>query len=228
MMLRERFESELRTLQSDILELGSVVEENLTRTVDALVRRDLKVSQELIATDGWVNERRIAIGSAALRLIATQQPAAGDMRLIASSIEIAGELERIHDYVKGIGRINQMIGEKVVPPLLLRRLPDMARQARQMLHQALAAYAGRDAAMAAQVPAYDDMVDDWFNETYRTIIDHVVKDPTTIDLANRVEWAAHNMERAADRVINICEWTIYMVTGRYIEVESEYEAPPLL
>lgn len=227
-MLRERFESELRTLQSDILELGSVVEENLTRTVDALVRRDLKVSQELIATDGWVNERRIAIGSAALRLIATQQPAAGDMRLIASSIEIAGELERIHDYVKGIGRINQMIGEKVVPPLLLRRLPDMARQARQMLHQALAAYAGRDAAMAAQVPAYDDMVDDWFNETYRTIIDHVVKDPTTIDLANRVEWAAHNMERAADRVINICEWTIYMVTGRYIEVESEYEAPPLL
>ena len=157
-MLRERFESELRTLQSDILELGSVVEENLTRTVDALVRRDLKVSQELIATDGWVNERRIAIGSAALRLIATQQPAAGDMRLIASSIEIAGELERIHDYVKGIGRINQMIGEKVVPPLLLRRLPDMARQARQMLHQALAAYAGRDAAMAAQVPAYDDMV----------------------------------------------------------------------
>ncbi|MCA9991317.1 MAG: phosphate signaling complex protein PhoU [Anaerolineales bacterium] len=228
MMLRERFESELRTLQSDILELGSVVEENLTRTVDALVRRDLKVSQELIATDGWVNERRIAIGSAALRLIATQQPAAGDMRLIASSIEIAGELERIHDYVKGIGRINQMIGEKIVPPLLLRRLPDMARQARQMLHQALAAYAGRDAAMAAQVPAYDDMVDDWFNETYRTIIDHVVKDPTTIDLANRVEWAAHNMERAADRVINICEWTIYMVTGRYIEVESEYEAPPLL
>lgn len=227
-MLRERFESELRTLQSDILELGSVVEENLTRTVDALVRRDLKVSQELIATDGWVNERRIAIGSAALRLIATQQPAAGDMRLIASSIEIAGELERIHDYVKGIGRINQMIGEKIVPPLLLRRLPDMARQARQMLHQALAAYAGRDAAMAAQVPAYDDMVDDWFNETYRTIIDHVVKDPTTIDLANRVEWAAHNMERAADRVINICEWTIYMVTGRYIEVESEYEAPPLL
>lgn len=227
-MLRERFESELRALQDDILELGSVVEENLTRTVDALVNRDVKVSQELIATDGWVNERRIAIGSNALRLIATQQPAAGDMRLIASSIEIAGELERIHDYVKGIGRINQMIGEKIVPPLLLRRLPDMARQARLMLHQALAAYAGRDAAMAAQVPAYDDLVDDWFNETYRTIIDHVVKDPTTIDLANRVEWAAHNMERAADRVINICEWTIYMVTGRYIEVESEYEAPPLL
>ncbi len=225
-MLREKFERELQQLQDDILALGSVVEENLTRAVDVLLRRDMEVSQELIAQDSWVNSRRIAIGSAALTLIATQQPIAGDMRLVATVIEIVGELERIHDYIKGIAKINLMIGDKKIPSEIVKVLPDMARQARQMLHQALAAFGARDAKMARTVPKFDDLVDMLFNEAYRTLIGYVMEEPTAIDLANRVEWVAHNIERAADRVTNICEWTVYMVTGEYIEVESEFEAPP--
>lgn len=227
-MLRERFDRELQRLQDETLMLGSQVEENLVRSVQALISRDMAVSQELIAADTAVNQRRIQLGQDALRLIATQSPMAGDMRFIASVIEIAGELERIHDYIKGIAKINLMVGEKPIPAVLTRLLPEMAKITAGMLRDALAAFGARDADAARQIPQQDDMVDSLFNETYVNIVNYVVAESSAMDLANRVEWAAHNLERAADRVINICEWTVYVVTGHYQEVSSEFEAPPVI
>ena len=125
-MLRETFTHDLRKLQDEVLRTSSEVEQNLTAVADAFIRRDHRKAQQLIKADEWVNERRIEIGMTSLQLIATQQPIAGDMRLLATTFEIIGELERIHDYVKGIAKISLMIGDEELPSHLLQYMPLMA------------------------------------------------------------------------------------------------------
>lgn len=225
-MLRTTFDKELQRLEDQIISLGSEVETNIVKSVEALVQRDLTLSQHFITTDAQINEQRIQIGLGCLSLIARQQPMAGDMRLIASSIEIVGELERIHDYVKGIGKISLMLGEKEILPTVAELLPQMALHARDMLHRSLDAFTNRDAVLARGIPANDNIVDALYNRIYREIITFVTQNPTEVEHANRLEWAVHNLERSADRVINICEWIVYIVDGVYVEMDSEFEAPP--
>jgi phosphate transport system protein len=226
-MLRRHFERELQDLQDRLLNLGSQVEENISEAVRVLRARDAAGSQRLIAGDKEINAQRIAIMTDALVLIATQQPMAGDMRLIASIIEITGELERINDYVKGIARITFLLGPEPVPDVL-GDLPLMAEKTRYMLHRALDAVSQRNAKLAQAIPAGDSEVDVLFNRIYRNLVTYVSENPTSmsIELANHLEWAAHNLERAADRVTNICEWVVYQVTGKYVEMDSEIEGPP--
>jgi phosphate transport system protein len=225
--MRTTFDRELQTLQDRVLILGSEVEENLGKVVDAAVHRNPHLAQQMISADRWINERRIQIGLDALVLIALQQPMARDLRLIAAVLEIVGELERIHDYVKGIGKISLGLGPGPLLASLAVYLPEMAAVARDMLHRALDAFARGDADLARAIPSDDDHVDALFNQLYGDIIQFVVADPEAIDRANQMEWVLHNLERSADRVTNICEWVVYMVTGVYAEMDSEYEAPPV-
>lgn len=225
-MLRATFDKELQSLEDQIVTLGSEVEENIVRATEALLQRNHELAQELITADIKVNEQRIQIGLGCLSLIARQQPMAGDMRLIASIIEIVGELERIHDYVKGIGKISLMLGKREILPAIAELLPQMALHARDMLHRSLDAFTNRDAALARRIPASDNKVDALYNRIYREIITYVSQNPAEVEHANRLEWAVHNLERSADRVTNICEWIVYMVDGVYVEMDSEFEAPP--
>lgn len=224
-MLRTSFERELQRLQDRTLALGSEVESNIVEVVDILRRRDTIAAQRLIAADQDINRKRIDIMNDALVLIATQQPMAGDMRLIASILEISGELERINDYVKGIARISLMIAPEPMPEAMAV-MPVMAEKTRYMLHRAMDATSQRDPELARLIPLDDDAVDELFNQIYRELVTHVRKDTKSIEQANHLEWAAHNLERAADRVTNICEWVVYMTTGKYVEMDSELEAPP--
>ncbi len=221
-MLRTKFEQELQTLQNRIIALGSEVEGNIVRAAEALTQRDLRLSRELIAADTAVNDKRIQIGMDSLSLIARQQPMAGDMRLIAAILEIVGELERIHDYVKGIGKISLMLGETAVLPVIVTPLMEMAQLTQDMLHRALSACIDRSADAARAIPTDDDKVDALYNRIYQEIINHVIENPDEVERANRLEWAAHNLERSADRVTNICEWIVYLVDGRYVEMDTEY------
>ena len=224
-MLRATFERELQDLKDRTLALGVEVENNIVEVIRVLGERDGKAAKRLIAGDLEINRKRIAIMNDGLVLIATQQPMAGDMRLIASVTEIAGELERINDYVKGIARISLMIGTDPIPGAL-DSLPLMAEKTRLMLEQALSAAIDADVELAREIPKLDDEIDFLFNDTYRQLVELVTDDPSLIERANHLEWVAHNIERAADRVTNICEWIVYMVTGEYIEMDSELEAPP--
>jgi phosphate transport system protein len=227
-MSRVALERELQHLQSEILRLGSEVEDHLTEVVHVLRRRDRGRSQALIRSDEWVNELRVKIGMDCLKLIALQQPAAGDMRLIAAMIEIAGELERIHDYIKGIAKINLLIDETRDIDHLVILFPEMAEKARNMLHQALDAFTERDADLARQIPALDNDVDELYREAYQQILNFLAANPHEFEDAHRLEWAAHNLERSADRVINICEWVAYMVTGIFVELDWEVKTTAVL
>jgi phosphate transport system protein len=227
MTLRTAFDRELEQLLDRMLALGGQVESNIVGSVDALQQRDMDSSRRLIAGDQEINSERIAIMNEALALIATQQPMAGDMRRIASILEITGELERINDYVKGIARNSMMLGPDPLPAAL-EGLPLMAVKTRDMLHRALEAARNGDANLARSIPDDDDDVDDLFNQSYHRLLKYAMDNPGSLEQVNCLEWVAHNLERAADRVTNICEWVVYAVKGVYEEMDSEFEAPPPL
>jgi phosphate transport system protein len=219
-MLRQTFERELQRLQDEVLVLGSMVESAVSQSVDMLKRRDFEGSRQIIAGDLKINEKRFAIEMECLTLIATQQPMAGDLRVIAGVLEIVTELERIGDYAKGIAKINLMIGDQ---PLLkpLVDIPRMADKALDMLHRALGAFVRQDVETARAIPLEDSEVDALYKQVERELLTIIMNDPTTIDRANYLLWAAHNLERAADRVTNICERTVFTATGEMREMDVE-------
>lgn len=219
-MLRQTFERELQRLQDDMLTLGSMVEKALLDSVECLKRRDLEGSRRIIAGDREINEKRYSIEADCLTLIATQQPMAGDLRTIAAILEIATELERTGDYAKGISKINLLIGNApLIKPLI--DIPRMAEKACDMLSRALKAFAERDVEAARAIPREDDEMDALYNQVYRELLTIMMADHSTIDQATYLLWAAHNLERAADRVTNICERVIFTVKGDMIEINSE-------
>ena len=219
-MPRDTFERSLHQLQDEILLLGSMVEDALVESVDALKQQDLRRAKELIVADRQINKKRFAIEADVLALIATQQPMASDLRVLASILEIATELERIGDYAKGIAKVNLLIGEEpLMKPLI--DLPRMAEKARDMLHQSLQAFVSRDIELARAVAAGDAEVDALYNQVYRELATFIMCDPRTINQSMHLLWVGHNIERTADRVTNICERVIFTVTGTMVELEGE-------
>ncbi len=220
-MTRETFDRELQRLQDEVLVLGSLVENAIVESVQLLKRRDVDGARRLIAEDRrLINQKRFAIEAEALTLIATQQPMAGDLRVIAAVIEIAHELERMGDYAKGIAKINLMMGDApLLKPLI--DVPLMAEKARDMLHRALEAFITRDVDLARAIPEEDDEVDALYNQVYRELLTLMMENPRDIDRATYLLWVAHNLERTADRVANICERVIFMVTGELVEMDVD-------
>jgi phosphate transport system protein len=217
---RESFDLELQCLRDAVMVLGSQVGNAIVDSVDCLKERDAEAARQIIAQDRLVNERRFELESDTLALIATQQPMAHDLRTIAAVLDITSELERIGDYAKGIARVNLMLDERpFVKPLL--NLSAMAFRARDMLHESLEAFVQEDGDLARAIPEKDDEVDALYNQVYRELINLIMSDRSRIDQANYLLWAAHNLERAADRVTNICERVIFTVSGEMVEMDME-------
>jgi phosphate transport system protein len=216
--IRERLDRKIQQLLDDVLVLGSMVEHALIKSVDALKNQDLDLAQRIYDADSRVNAKRFDIENEAMVLIATQQPMARDLRVLASTLDVATELERIGDYAKGIANICLMMGKQApVKPLV--DIPYMAEKSSDMLHRALAAFVLADEETARQIPPEDDLIDGLYNQIFRELITYMITDPSTIDRANYLLWVAHNLERAADRVTNICERTIYVATGEMQEIK---------
>lgn len=217
--MRKTFEAEIQQLKDEILLLGSMVEQAILENVEALKKRDLEASRKLYATDAEINAKRFSIENQVMVAIATQQPMAHDLRVLASILEIAGELERMGDYAKGIANINiRMSNEPLLKPLI--DIPRMAQKSVDMLHRALTAFINEDLAAATTIPIEDDEVDALYNQVYRELMTYVISDPKTIERANWLLWVAHNLERVADRVTNICERTVFIVTGEMSEIQN--------
>jgi phosphate transport system protein len=218
-LLRKTFESELQQVKDEILILGSMVEQALLDAVEALRKRDVRASEQVFAGDRGINAKRFNIESRLMVLIATQQPMAHDLRLLASSMEINSELERMGDYAKGIANINMRMGDQpLLKPLI--DVPRMAQKGVDMLHRALTAFINEDIEAARKIPVEDDEVDALYNQVYRELMTIVIRDPSSIERANWLLWTAHNLERFADRVTNICERTVFVVTGELTEIND--------
>jgi phosphate transport system protein len=221
-MPRETFEGRLQQLQDDVLALGDKVEKALIDSVESLKRQDAEAARRVIAGDGAINEKRFAIEADTLTVIATQQPVATDLRVLAAILEITTELERMGDYAKGIAKITLMIGdEPFLKPLI--DIPRMAVKACEMIHKSLTAFIKRDADLALEIVPQDDELDDLYNQVYRELLTFMMSDPRTIDQASYLLWAAHNLERTGDRVVNICERVVFTITGKMIEMDGDEE-----
>jgi phosphate transport system protein len=218
-MPREALDRQMHQLQDEVLLLGSMVEQAVLNAVDCLKRRDTVTATRIYDEDQLVNEKRFAIENAVLILIATQQPIARDLRMLAAMLEVIGELERIGDYAKGIAKVTVRLGESsiVIP---IRDIEKMAESSVNMLHRGLTAFIEGNIKQASAIPLEDDEIDDMYNHIYRHVINMMIANPQVVDQANLLLWVAHNLERVGDRVTNICERTVFIITGELLEFDS--------
>ncbi len=221
-MPRTTLDRDIHHLQDEVLLLGSMVEQAMLDAVDALKRRDVEAAWRVYHNDHLINEKRFAIENATLITIATQQPMAHDLRFLAAILEVDTELERMGDYAKGIAKIVTSLKDIIIP-IPQKEFNEMAELAVGMLHRALSSFVTEDYNLAQTIPPEDDQVDALFNRTYRSIVTSMIADPELIDNANLLFWVAHNLERMADRVINICERTVFIATGELMEIETSEE-----
>jgi phosphate transport system protein len=217
MEIRATFHKKLREIQDEVLVMGSMVGKAITSSIKALKERDLDLAHQIIIDDQKVNQKRFDIEEKCVELIATQQPMASDLRIIIAILNITTEIERIGDYAMGIARIVIMTGDE--PPLKpLIDIPRMAEQTVDMLRRSLDALINRDSEAVKKIAIEDDLVDNLYDQVFRELLTFMAEDPKTITRATRLIWVAHNLERAADRVTNICERVVFMVTGKMEEI----------
>lgn len=212
-MLRTEFHRDLSALEDDLLTLGGMVEKAIAKSLDALKNRNLALAEEVIREDDVIDEMRFALEEKCIDLIATQQPLAGDLRILITALHVAVELERMGDYAEGIAKITLLMGDE--PPLKpLIDIPRMADRAMDMLRRSLDAFVDRDTASAYQICDDDDEVDALYEQVYRELLTYMITDPGAIRRATFLLWVAHDLERIADRTTNIAERVIFLVTGR--------------
>ncbi len=219
-MLRKTLDRKLHEIQDEILLLGNLVEQTTLKTIDALKDRNIVAAKQIFLSDDQINSRRYAIENAIVILMATQQPYARDLRMLVGMLEINTELERMGDYSKGIAKIIIQLDKKEVW-IPIEQLKKMAEMSVEMLHKALGAFIAQDTQRATSIPLEDDNVDMIYEDIYRDLIKKMIESPDKVDLLNYSLWIAHNLERFADRVTNICERTVYIATGETIETASD-------
>jgi phosphate transport system protein len=211
-MPRKLFEKHLRELQDHVLAMGSMVETAIYRSMDALKNRNLELAKQVMADDQLIDQKRYEIEEECIDLIVTQQPMASDMRIIIAVLNIIVDLERIADHAEGTAKIAILIGDQ--PPLKpLVDLPRMAELTGSMLRRVLEAFIRHDAEAASRICKEDDAIDNLYDQVFRELLFFMAEDPKTVTRATRLIWVAHNLERSADRVTNIAERVIYVVTG---------------
>ncbi len=221
-MPRETLDRQMHHLQDEVLLLGSMVEQATMKSMDTLKNHDLAAARQLYDHDRVINEKRYAIENAILIIMATQQPMAHDLRELAAYLEVTAELERMGDYAKGIAKVTMLLADAPLP-IPMRDLDHMAELGVAMLHDALGAFITENASEANQIPRRDDEVDELYNRVYHSLVSAMIANPEIIDNANHLMWVAHNLERLADRVSNICERTVFIKTGELLELEPTDE-----
>ena len=221
-MLRIDLDRQLGQLQQEVISLAEIVDKATMRSVEALKQRDLTESQQLVQEDDYIDQKRYEIEDRCIDLIATQQPIAGDLRAIIALLHITVELERIGDYAEGIAKISLLMGDE--PPLKpLIDIPRMAEKATTMLRNSMDSLVSRDTIKANQVLKDDDEVDQLYEQVYRELLVFMLQNPQTIQRATYLLWAAHDLERIADRATNIAERVIFLVTGKMVESNKSTE-----
>jgi phosphate transport system protein len=220
MTIRSAFDQELSELRDNVLRMGSMVDSATGRSIQALKEGDTSLAQRIIADDEEVNKLRFKIEEDCLGLIARQQPAARDLRFIVAAMNIVLDLERMGDHAAGIATIVlRMGGQPPLKPLI--DLPRMAQISQEMLRASLEAFMSDNPEAAIQITERDNEVDELYNQIFRELLTFMIEDPRTVTRAMYLLFCAHNLERTADRVTNICERVRFVATGRMEEIPSD-------
>lgn len=210
--LRATFDKGYAAIVEDILKLGSLIDQAIQKSLESLQRRDQALAQQIIADDEDINQLRFKIEEACLTLIATQQPAARDLRGVVASMNIVVDMERMGDHAAGIAKtVIRMGDEPLLKPLI--DIPRMAQTAGEMLRMSLDAFIERDPEAAKAVVPLDDEMDQLYRAIFDELVEIMSHKPDGVERATYLLWCAHNLERIGDRVTNIAERVIFMTTG---------------
>jgi phosphate transport system protein len=216
---RRVFDHQLNEIRDDILRMGQLVDSAIDRAMQALRQQDHPLARQIIHDDTAINDLRFKVEEACLTTIATQQPAASDLRLVIASMNVVNDLERMADHATGIAKtVLRMGDEPLLKPLI--DLPRMAETARTMLRQGLDAYVARDVAAARAVADEDDTIDHYYKAVFDELLSIMARDPASIPRGTYLLWCAHNLERIGDRVTNIAERVVFMTTGMMKELND--------
>lgn len=219
---RTVLDREMAELRDNVLRTSSMVDEAIEKAMQALAERNTQLAQEVVVNDVLINELRYDVEEKALLTLATQQPAASDLRSIIAAIHVVIELERMGDHAAGIARlVNRLESEEEIDTL--HKLPKMAKRARSMLEQGIDAYINRDVELAKQMVSRDAKIDKHYNRLFRETMEEMQLDPEYVQRATFLLWVGHNLERIGDRATNIAERVIFMVTGQFTEVIEDFE-----
>lgn len=220
-MIRESFIKHIKNLEKEVTEMTALVVTAVNRSIEALRSRDIAEAKKIIEDDEIINKKRQTIEDKCIYLIATQQPVATDLREIIAVLNIITDLERMGDYAEGIAKIIVLLGtDPLVKPL--ENIPKMAELSISMLNRSIDSFVKRDAKTAAAICNEDDAVDTLYDKTYEKLIQIMINNPQSVTKATYLIWAAHNIERIADRVTNICERIVFLVTGSMQTNVSKY------
>jgi phosphate transport system protein len=217
---RAELDRELAELRDGVLRLGDRVDDAIDRAMDALRKRDAPGAQSVIDGDGELNAIRFDIEENCIRLIATQQPAAGDLRAIVAAMNMVNDLERMGDHAAGIGKAVVRMQEDPYLDIPVA-LELIAEQARKMLRVALSAYKEVDLDKAHQVAEMDDIIDVHYRKLFRDLLGTMSSEPEKSGAAVRMQFASHNLERIADRATNLAERVIFQSSGEMLELNPE-------
>jgi phosphate transport system protein len=208
------FDEDITRLRGLIAEMGGLAEVAIAESLDALVRGDEALAEQVVARDKRIDALETEVDKLAVRIIALRAPMADDLREVIAALKIGGVLERIGDYSKNIAKRTGMIeGRARFEPLTL--LPTMGELAGEMVHDVLTAYAARDPDLAREVIATDVKVDGFYNSIFRNLVSYMVENPSTISSAAQLLFVARNIERIGDHATNVAEMVHFAATGVY-------------
>jgi len=214
---RESYERELRQLKDDVVRMGEQAGEAIHRSVEALRGRDITAAERIIAEDDAIDALHMNLEARCMRLLATQQPMARDLRTIAAVFAITIDLERMADHAEGISRAVKRLGEEPpVKPLI--DIPKMDAILQEMIRETLDAFRDQDVERARAAAKKDDVVDELRNRVLHELLDLMIKNPGIVPRALELLIVARHLERAADHLTNVCERIVYMVTGELREL----------
>ena len=212
---RATLDRELEDLNTDVVRLSSMADEAIERAMEALYGRDIEMATQVIKGDTLINDLRFQIEEKSLLVLATQQPVAGDLRTIVTTIHVATELERIADHAAGIAKlVNRLEHEPEFDSL--HKLPKMAKRARKMLAESITSFVERDAELAQMMVRRDDKMDKQYRLLFTETLEEM-RDDDYIRRATFLLWVGHDLERIGDRTTNIAERVVFMTTGEFVE-----------
>ncbi|HEU0165751.1 MAG TPA: phosphate signaling complex protein PhoU [Thermomicrobiales bacterium] len=219
MSTRPAYDHMIQNVRDDVVSMASMVDKAIARAIDALRTQDVALARQVKDGDKSINAYRWRAEEHALMIIATQGPMAGDLRLVAAALQIFTDLERMGDHAAGIAKIViQTADEPMLKPLV--DIPRMAMEARSMLNDAITSFIELDEDRARKVAIRDDEIDILYDQVYRELLTYMMADPSTINRATRLLWAAHNIERIGDRVTNICERVVFTTSGEFVSMDG--------
>ncbi|MCF7945737.1 MAG: phosphate signaling complex protein PhoU [Spirochaetia bacterium] len=217
MQQRHHFTEKIQEIDRELIRMGTRVEEQIEKSIKALIEKDADLAQEVIDGDDAINDFELSIEDKLTVLIATEQPVAGDLRHVITSLKVVTQLERMGDHAVHIGKVTKEIyNQKYMKPLI--DIPKMAEIGVEMLHNSLIAFSHYDKDMAIQVAGQDDKVDNLRDQIFRELYTYTIENTKNIRQAASLLFIARWLERFADHVTNICEWIVYDTDGEHIEL----------